>query len=134
MKRQLSDSDEKLSNKVLTKNKTSTFSPSYPTNEYCVYWFDEFHSNLLEHYNIDQSRLRAIIDYLQIFDKFDQCETSVRQTLENKVFIVVNASTCIKFVSLFNDLEQIHSIYTYKDNESVDQSFIDQCKTYIKVS
>jgi hypothetical protein len=134
MKRQLSDSDQKLSNKVLTKTKATTFVSSYSRNDYFVYWFDEFHNNLLKYYNIDQSRLRAIIDYLQIFDQFDQYETTIRQNIENKLFLIVNASMCIKMLTLFDDFPEVHSIYTYKDKENNDQSFIDQCKTFKKVS
>jgi hypothetical protein len=113
MKRQLSNSDDQLSHERLTKSKTSACHPSYPTSKYCVYWLDELHSNLLKHYNTDSSTLRGIIDYLETFDKLDQCDIAVRQNIKKKVFIVVNASICVKILTSFHNLEQVHFMYTY---------------------
>jgi hypothetical protein len=134
MKRQLNDSNERFPSKCLIKNSKSTFYSLNLTNEYCVYWFDEVYNDLLKHYHTDQSRLRGIIDYLQIFNEFNQCETAIRENIGIKMFIIVNASNCMKFLTLFNDLREVHSIYTYKDNNSIDYSFVNECKTFIKVS
>jgi hypothetical protein len=134
MKRQLSNSDEKLSNKCLIKSKASSCYSSQSMNEYYVYWLDEFHNDLLKYYHVDQSKLRAIIDYLQTFNEFNQCETVVRENIGIKVFIIVNSSSCIKLLNSLNDLEEVHSIYTYKDNENIDQLFDNQCKNFTKVN
>ena len=134
MKRQLSNPDENLSNKLLTKDKKSSCSTLSLADEYYIYWLDELHNNLLKHYSVEQSRLRAIIDYLQTFNQFDQFKTIVQENVKNTVFIIVNSSSADKVLTLFNDMEQVHSIYIYRDNENIDQSIIDQYKTYEKVS
>ncbi|UJR08032.1 hypothetical protein I4U23_012309 [Adineta vaga] len=77
-----------------------------------------------------QSRLRGIIDYLEIYNQLDACETAIRNCAGGNIFLIVNASMCLKFLTLFHDSRAIHSIYTYECNECIDQSILDQFKTY----
>lgn len=134
MKRQLSESETTTMTKCSTTAKASSSQSFQETNIYYVYWIDEFQSKPLEYYKINQRQLRGIIDYLEIFDKLIQCDIAIREKVHNKIFIIVNESLCKDLLMLMHDLIQVHSIYTYKDNHNIDQSYVDTLHTYSKVS
>jgi len=130
-KRELNDSDTISSSKHLRKEKQFSHLPLCSSDEYYIYWFDDLHSNPLEYYNIDRSKLRALIDYLEIFQQFEQFERSIHQNSKTKLFIILNFSSIEKVYSFLNDSKYISSIYIYRDNMSTDQQLINQYQSRV---
>ncbi len=60
-----------------------------------------------------EQQLRSIINRIQIFDKIEECELSIRRLTAEKIILVVNEELAKDIVPRIHDLVQQSSIYIY---------------------
>jgi hypothetical protein len=107
------------------------FCTSQATNfeTYSLLWLDGS-INSPENLNA-QEQLRLSINYLQTFDKFDDCEKYIRSvSIHDRIVLIVSGQFGQHLVPKIHRLHQVFSIYIYCANKQFHQQWSQQ---YTKV-
>ena len=84
--------------------------------EYSVFWLDDKQNDPLNAYKTDRSRLRGIIDYLQLFSHIETCVENIRSKVDQQIFIIVTSSCWLSLFNQTQNFSHVRSIYTYQDS------------------
>jgi hypothetical protein len=120
MKRQFNDGDKdnmKKKNKPMSAQKGLTTEIDHGrTFRYRVYWFDEstIRDPFVE-YRIDQSKLRGIIDYIEMYTMVNRSMEEIERyrTKDEQIIVIITISNKLDLMNKFHHLSYIHSIYIY---------------------
>lgn len=96
---------------------------------YHLFWLD---TTVRAPENIEtQGELRAIINYLKIFERNNQCVQEFGNIAKGKIFLLLASSQSHSLLPMIHDHKQLHSIYIYRNGPTKD---IEQlAKQYKKV-
>lgn len=118
VKRSLSDSPSSHSVKKPCHEITSVFGRLDNLLKYRIIWYNNYHENPLEYYNISSKFRRGIVDYLECFVGVEKCRKYI-QSLANDGNIPI-----ILIISVFSDspmtndesfFDSMHSIYIHQE-------------------
>jgi hypothetical protein len=137
MKRQFSDNDEEnmkiKSKRIHARQDLVTEIKQRTTYSYRIYWLDESskHDPIVE-YEINQSNLRGIIDYLEMHTTVNKSMEEIvqRTTKDEEIIVIITLSNNLDLINTVHELSHIHSIYIYAPS-TIDKNIL---STYTKVS
>ncbi|CAF1489922.1 unnamed protein product, partial [Didymodactylos carnosus] len=102
---------------VTTKNKsTKNISLNYDRSQnletFSIVWLDR---NIHDFDDVDdiQKEFRAIIDYIQLFDRLEKCEDYMKKAKEDKIYFIVSQEYAPNIISHIHDLQQVQTIYIF---------------------
>jgi len=99
---------------------------------YSIIWLD---ASIDSEENLHaQEKLRSAINYLQTFDKLDECEKYIQSvSSEDRIVLIVSGHFSQKLIPQIHHLRQISSIYIYCSNKEFHQQSNKQYKKVIFV-
>lgn len=68
-----------------------------------------------------QAQIRSIIDYVKFFRDLDLCESYIKNAADEIIYLMVSSNLALSIVENVHNLSQVHQIYIYDINESLDQ-------------
>ncbi|CAF0981918.1 unnamed protein product [Rotaria sordida] len=69
-----------------------------------------------------QDELRAIINYMKIFESNEECEKEFKKIKNGKIFLIVNCVQGLLLLPNIHDHQKLHSIYMYHNHDNVDMN------------
>jgi hypothetical protein len=141
IKRQLSDNDENNKKKkivtMLTENDLMTGIDRRQTFWYRIYWLDKsIICDPFNEYEINQSKLRGIIDYLEVYTTVNKFMEEIERprTKDERIIVIITMSNKFHLMSKLHELSHIYSIYIYvppaEEIPTIDRNVLN---TYTKV-
>ena len=80
---------------------------------FSLIWLDLPTNNIHENLDIQQ-QLRAIINYLKLFEDIDDCEQYIQSlSKDDRIVILIHEKLATEILSRIHELRQIISIYIY---------------------
>ena len=99
---------------------------------YSLIWLD---TSINSKENLDaQGKLRVWINYLQTFDKLDECEKYIRSvSSEDRIIVIINDHFGQQLIPDIHLFRQVSSIYIYCGKKEFDEEWIKQYNKVIFV-
>jgi hypothetical protein len=94
---------------------------------YYLFWLD---STVKSPEHIETAiELRSIINYLKTFETNMECQREFNKIINGKIFLIASYSQGLSLLPTIHDHKQLHSVYIYQKNDTVDMERItDQYK------
>ena len=96
---------------------------------YSLFWIDPT-ARSPEHIET-KNELRAIINYVKIFERIPECVEEFANVMNGKIFLLVDCVQSLSLLPVIHDRKQLHSIYIYHNHDTTDMEQIS--KKYKKV-
>ena len=86
---------------------------------YCLFWLDSTARSpeLIE----ASDELRAIINYVKIFESIKECQDEVRRTTDGKIFLITSMRQGLSLLTTVHDHPQLDSVYMYDSGNTKDR-------------
>ncbi|CAF0973319.1 unnamed protein product [Adineta ricciae] len=118
-KKPLTKSMTSSSTSVQTKSTAGTIHSQNLESVACLWLDQNIHST--NDNRTTQEELRQVINYLQTFDNGDQCEEYIRQTIHEKVVLIVSGSLGQIIVPRLHSLPQLAACYVFCSNKEANE-------------
>ncbi|CAF1264001.1 unnamed protein product [Rotaria sordida] len=115
-----------LSTKAITTNHAAVLSQPIRRvlQSFLLIWLDANFDESKDHYNKSIQDLQHIVATIKTFTDVDQCVDFLSDIEDEKVFMIVSNALGQHIVPEIQALPQLHSIYVFCDNQSINQQWV----------